>query len=70
MSRTRNHNNRQAVGKDFGARYKVNKGYCAGTGEDAKKPARLERRTVSRKLIRDAIYSMNVSKNQDTAGSL
>lgn len=46
MSNTRHHRGakRRHMGTDFGAKYKCNKGYCAGVGPDPKALAHTEMR--------------------------
>jgi len=54
MARTRHHRNQREnkCGVDFGARYKCNKGYSAGTGSIPKDFADAERRKESKAIIR------------------
>ena len=53
MSRTRHHKEqkRNNWGKDFGAKYKCDKGYAAGTGPVPKDLADKERRNEGKKII-------------------
>ena len=57
MSRTRHHRRqrKQKCGLDFGAKYKCDKGYCAGSGSIPKDLADSERRNESKKIIREEI---------------
>lgn len=54
MARTRHHGNQRSnkTGVDFGARYKCDKGYSAGTGSIPKDFADTERRQESKAIIR------------------
>jgi hypothetical protein len=47
------------VGRDFGAKYKCDKGYGAGTGPHAKNLADSERRADSRRLIREELKDID-----------
>lgn len=53
MSRTKKGS--KGAGYDFGAKYKCDKGYCAGVGKKPKDLADVERRFENKKAVKEGL---------------